>query len=193
MSRSSAKPYNQKRRIALLRVTSALVLLPLIVLTRPLWEAGWPRDITRLIGTLLIVVGVLGRFWAILYIGTRKNKAVMQDGPYSVCRHPLYLSSTLGVAGFGFLLGSFVIAAVMTAAIFAILSRTARREEAFLRAEFGPAYDEYASNFGADRAAADELSGCAGLPHLLAAGHGDWLDPRCRPVADAHPALNRRA
>ena len=144
MSKSSAKPYDQTRRIALLRVTSALVLLPLILLTRPLWEAGWPRDITRLIGTLLIVIGVLGRFWAILYIGSCKNKEVMQDGPYSVCRHPLYLSSTLGVAGFGFLLGSFVIAAVMTAAIFAILSRTASREEAFLRAEFGPAYDEYA-------------------------------------------------
>ncbi len=110
-----------------------------------MWDTGWPRDLTRLMGTLLIVAGVLGRFWAILYIGTRKNKLIMQDGPYSVCRHPLYLSSTLGVAGFGLLLGSLVVAGFLTLLVFAILYGTAGREEAFLRREFGRAYDDYAA------------------------------------------------
>ncbi len=146
MNSTAPRPFNQKIRIRTLRIVSALVLLPLLLLTGPMWEDGWPRDITRLIGTLLVVVGVLGRFWAILYIGTRKNKEVMQDGPYSVCRHPLYLSSTLGVAGFGFLLGSFVIAALMTILVFTILNITAGREEAFLRHEFGTAYADYAQN-----------------------------------------------
>lgn len=140
-----SKPFNQRIRIWALRSFAVLVLLPVVLLTKPLWEAGWPRDLTRLLGTLLIVAGVLGRFWAILYIGTRKNKLIMQDGPYSICRHPLYLSSTLGVAGFGLLLGSLVIAALLTLAVFAILNATASREEAFLRREFGPAYAEYAA------------------------------------------------
>lgn len=143
MSDAKPKPFNQKIRITTLRIASALLLLPLVLLTRPLWDAGWPRDVTRLLGSLLIVAGVLGRFWAILYIGARKNKQVMQDGPYSLCRHPLYLSSTLGVAGFGLVLGGVVVTAVMTLVVFAILSATASREEAFLRGEFGAAYDDY--------------------------------------------------
>ena len=144
MTASSFRPFNQRLRIAALRIVTALVLLPLILLTRPLWDAGWPRDLTRLFGTLLIVAAVLGRFWAILYIGARKNKEVMQDGPYSLCRHSLYLFSTLGVAGFGLLLGSWLLAGVVTLVIYAILSRTAAREENFLRAEFGAAYEAYA-------------------------------------------------
>lgn len=145
MDQQKSKPFNQRIRIWALRAFAALVLLPVVVLTKPLWDTGLPRDLTRLLGTLLIVAGVLGRFWAILYIGTRKNKLIMQDGPYSVCRHPLYLSSTLGVAGFGLLMGSFVVAALLTLAVFAILNATASREEAFLRREFGAAYTDYAA------------------------------------------------
>lgn len=133
------------RRIRILRITVAVLILPLMLLTQPLWQDGWPRDLTRLLGTLLIVAGVIGRFWSIIYVGARKNKQVMQDGPYSVCRHPLYLFSTLGVAGFGLLLGSLVMAAVMTLVIFTILNRTASQEEMFLRHEFGKDYDEYAA------------------------------------------------
>lgn len=144
MTDKTARPFNQRLRIAALRTVTALVVLPLVLLTRPLWDAGWPRDLTRLLGTLLIVAAVLGRFWAILYIGARKNKEVMQDGPYSLCRHPLYLFSTLGVAGFGLLLGSWIMAGLVTLVIYAILSRTAAREERFLRAEFGAAYETYA-------------------------------------------------
>lgn len=50
---------------------------------------------------LKIVACVLIGFWSILYIGGRKNQMIMQDGPYSMCRHPLYLFSTIGVFGFG--------------------------------------------------------------------------------------------
>ncbi|MCU0803305.1 MAG: isoprenylcysteine carboxylmethyltransferase family protein [Rhodobacteraceae bacterium] len=93
----------------------------------------------------MIIGAVLGRFWAILYIGAVKNKVVMQDGPYSICRHPLYLFSTMGVVGFGLMLGSLVLASVLGAVAFLILSRTAAREEHFLRAEFGAAYEAYAA------------------------------------------------
>jgi hypothetical protein len=97
------------------------------------------------VGVFLIIGAVLGRFWSILYIGAVKNKMVMQDGPYSICRHPLYFFSTMGVIGFGLMLGSFILAAVLGGVAFVILSRTAAREEGFLRAEFGPAYEAYAA------------------------------------------------
>lgn len=138
-------PADQRLRIRVLRLVTGLAFLPLVLFTRPLLGPGWAQDLLTLTGTLLVIAAVLGRFWAILYIGALKNREVMQDGPYSICRHPLYLFSTLGVAGFGLLLGSLSVAAVMMLAIFAILSRTAAREEEFLCHHFGDAYAAYAA------------------------------------------------
>lgn len=70
---------------------------------------------------------------------------VMQSGPYSICRHPLYLFSTVATLGFTLMLGSLLIAVILGGGVFLILSATAKREEAFLRSEFGAAYDDYAA------------------------------------------------
>ncbi|NEX46212.1 methyltransferase family protein [Pseudotabrizicola algicola] len=142
---ASHSPVNQKIRIAALRV-AFLLALPLIIFSKSIWmDSHWIFEVMEVTGIALIIVAVLGRFWAVLYIGARKNAMVMQDGPYSIMRHPLYLFSTIGVAGFGMMLGSFLLTLGLTALIFAILSITASKEEAFLRAEFGPAYDAYAA------------------------------------------------
>jgi protein-S-isoprenylcysteine O-methyltransferase Ste14 len=102
-------------------------------------------ELLEVAGLALVITAVLGRFWAILYIGGHKNHLVMQDGPYSICRHPLYLFSTLGVVGLGLMLGSLVLTALLGLLVLAILSATARKEEAFLRGRFGQAYDDYAA------------------------------------------------
>jgi protein-S-isoprenylcysteine O-methyltransferase Ste14 len=123
-----------------------VLLLPLVLFSRPVWErTHWLFEVFEVLGVTLLIAGVLGRFWAILYIGGRKNDMVMQDGPYSICRHPLYLFSTLAVAGFGLMLGSLVLTAAFTVLTFLILSQTAAREEGRLRELFGNAYDTYAA------------------------------------------------
>jgi protein-S-isoprenylcysteine O-methyltransferase Ste14 len=138
-------PVNQKIRIAALRL-AFLICLPLIVFSKSVWmDQHWIFEVMEVTGIGMIILAVLGRFWAVLYIGARKNAMVMQDGPYSIMRHPLYLFSTIGVAGFGMMLGSLVLTVGLTVVFFSILSITASREEAFLRSEFGPAYDEYAA------------------------------------------------
>lgn len=145
MENVRALPANQKRRINTLRVIM-LVLLPLVLFSRsglPLPEVV--LDLIECVGILLVIGGVLGRFWSILYIGSRKNAMVMRDGPYSICRHPLYLFSTLSVFGFGLMLGSLVLTALMTALVFYVLNDIASKEERFLRSEFGTLYEDYAS------------------------------------------------
>ncbi|MCL4675122.1 MAG: isoprenylcysteine carboxylmethyltransferase family protein [Pararhodobacter sp.] len=138
------QPVNQKIRFWVARV-ALLLCLPIIFFTESAWEANEVlHTALEMIGALTIVAAVLGRFWAILYIGGRKNDEVVQIGPYSMCRHPLYFSSTLGVVGFGLMLGSFTLAAALGIVTFVILSQTAKREERFLRVEFAPTYDEYA-------------------------------------------------
>lgn len=145
MSDKPVKPFNQRIRIWGLRLFF-LAAVPLILFTRSAWaEPDWLFDILEVSGVFLIIGGVLGRFWAILYIGAMKNRMVMQEGPYSICRHPLYLFSTIGVLGFGLMLGSLVLALGLGLAVLWILQATAGREERFLRAEFGAAYESYAA------------------------------------------------
>lgn len=73
----------------------------------------------------------------------------MQDGPYSMCRHPLYLFSTMAVFGFVLKLGAVIVTLVMTVVmtglVFYVLNDIAGKEERFLRAEFGASYDAYAA------------------------------------------------
>lgn len=136
-----AEPFNQKIRIAALRIVFA-ALLPLTLFTHTAWN-GAVAGLLQTAGILAILCAVLGRFWAILYIGGRKNKVVLRDGPYSICRHPLYLFSTIGVVGFGLMLQSLTLAMALGGAAFLILSLTAAREERFLRDAFGD-YGAYA-------------------------------------------------
>lgn len=145
LSTQKVKPVRQYIRIWILRAAVA-TLLPLILFTRSAWtDPEWLFDIFEVMGIFAIIAGVLGRFWAVLYIGGRKNNMVMQDGPYSICRHPLYLFSTIATVGFGLMLGSIVVTAILGGVVFLILSVTAAKEERFLRSEFGGQYDDYAA------------------------------------------------
>ncbi len=134
---------NQAIRINVLRL-AFIACLPLILFSRSAWSEP-VFGAMEIMGLACIVAAVLGRFWAILYIGGHKNQGVMQDGPYSVCRHPLYFFSTVGVVGFGLLLGSLALTLLLGALTFTILAITARKEEAFLRGTFGAAHDAYAA------------------------------------------------
>jgi len=143
MNTQAVKPVNQTLRITILRL-SFLAVLPLMLFSRSAWmDPEWMFDILEVMGIFFVIFAVLGRFWSILYIGGHKNRTVMQDGPYSICRHPLYLFSTIGVLGLGMMLGSIVLTVLLGLLTFVILSVTARKEEQFLRAEFGDSYKTY--------------------------------------------------
>ena len=131
-------------RINLLRGLFLLILPALLIVHAPL-SVTLAGELIENLGMLLIVGGVLGRAWSILYIGGRKNRTVVTDGPYSICRHPLYLFSTMAVLGFGMMLQSLVLTAVLTGVFGSALYYTALREEERLRRNFGSAYAAYAA------------------------------------------------
>lgn len=134
----------RRHRIDALRL-SVLVLAPLLFLARPLIEVGSVGHVVLdSVGIILIFVGVMGRFWCIIHIGGRKSKSVYQDGPYSICRHPLYLFSTVATFGVGLTFGSVLIGVVLGLLVFGILYKTARHEERYLLAQFNQDYRDYA-------------------------------------------------
>ena len=68
---------------------------------------------------------------------------LVDDGPYSMCRNPLYLFSIIGAAGVGAQTGSAAPALLCAIVVHAILLRTATREEHLLKTLFGQAYLDY--------------------------------------------------
>ncbi len=112
-----------------------LVLLPPIVLTRAVWSEDGAFDETlEWLGYAAIVVCVLGRAWCSAYIAGSKQRELVDCGPYSIVRNPLYGFSLIGLAGVGLLTGSLVWAALLTVGAAAYYSAVVRREEVRLRA-----------------------------------------------------------
>lgn len=95
------------------------------------------------IGRMLILIGIGGRLWSTLYIGGRKSAEVVQTGPYSIMRNPLYFFSTVAVAGVGAQVGSVVFAVSFAILCWAAFTVVTLREEAFLAAKLGQRYLDY--------------------------------------------------
>jgi protein-S-isoprenylcysteine O-methyltransferase Ste14 len=103
-----------------------------------------------LIGAL--AAGLAFTWWARIHLGelwsvsvTRKdNHRVVQSGPYTLVRHPIYTGLLIALAATAAAKGSALAFAGL--ALFAIgFVVKARLEERFLREELGPEYDAYAA------------------------------------------------
>lgn len=132
------------QRIRKVAVGVGLILaLALVVLTQSYGgETAWHQNLER-VGMALIVVCIVGRAWCSLYIGGRKKAEIVDRGPYSLSRNPLYVFSYLGAFGVGAQSGSVTVAIVFTLIAMAIFHATILREEAWLRTAFGQPYLDY--------------------------------------------------
>jgi protein-S-isoprenylcysteine O-methyltransferase Ste14 len=101
------------------------------------------RDLVIMAGTILVTGGAALRTWAGLYIGGRKNRQVVRDGPYALARNPLYLGNLLAAGGIALLSGSVVVAVLTFPVTRLVFLLTIRSEEAKLTAKFGPEYLAY--------------------------------------------------
>jgi protein-S-isoprenylcysteine O-methyltransferase Ste14 len=133
-----------QRRRKLVILFASLGLFLAIPFLRSLgdWD-GSLHETVEAAGFGLIVIAILGRAWATLYIGGRKANRLVTEGPYSVSRNPLYLFSFAGAAGLGAQTGSLLIAALFATGAVLIFRPVIRREEAALQIIFGDAYAQY--------------------------------------------------
>ena len=98
------------------------------------------------LGLVSILACILGRAWCSLYIGGRKKQEIVDVGPYSISRNPLYVFSFFGAFGVGAQTGSLVVAVVFAVAAYGVFRVVVGREEAFLVQAFGPPYEAYVSS-----------------------------------------------
>lgn len=94
-------------------------------------------------GLGLIVVAIVGRTWCSLYIGGRKKASIVDLGPYSISRNPLYVFSFIGAAGAGAQFGNVTAAFAAALITWIVFSVVVRKEEMFLSEKFGAPYLAY--------------------------------------------------
>jgi protein-S-isoprenylcysteine O-methyltransferase Ste14 len=109
------------------------------------WEEKCPIVSTILfsIGCFLTGIASLGRLWCSVYIAGYKTKNLIVQGPYSICRNPLYFFSMLGGIGVGLASETLTIPAILLVAFAFYYPFVIRYEEQNLRNQFGQPYDDY--------------------------------------------------
>jgi protein-S-isoprenylcysteine O-methyltransferase Ste14 len=107
-------------------------------------DGSWGELALDDVGWVLFLGGVGVRFWATLYVGGRKSREVVCDGPYSVCRHPLYLGTALLLVSVAAFLKNVTCLAGVVLALSAYGLMTVPAEEESLRQKLGTDYDAYA-------------------------------------------------
>lgn len=105
-------------------------------------DSQWHEAVEAL-GLAAIVVAIVGRAWCSLYIGGRKKAEIVDRGPYSLSRNPLYIFSFIGAFGIGAQTGQATIAVLFVVVAWLIFRATVQREEAWLADRFGAVYAAY--------------------------------------------------
>jgi len=119
-------------------------IAPILAVSAPLIMTRWVLALLEMLGVLCLIACIVGRTWSAVYIGERKGRELVQVGPYSVMRNPLYLSSFVGTVGAALLSGMITLLVLAVIAFAAYYRATIAREEEYLRERHGPAYDAYA-------------------------------------------------
>src|SRR5467141_2613307 len=141
-------------------------VLPLVgawyLLARPEAHYGWlgarfvpAQPAVEWIGVLLTAAGVAIAFWARWHLGTnwsgvvtlKEDHELIRTGPYRAIRHPIYTGILLA------LLGTIVAAGAVRGLLALAIARVsfywkARREESFLKQEFGERFGMHAKETG---------------------------------------------
>jgi len=133
----------RKTRVFLLRV-SFLPILFVVLFVRPSWGRGssiafW----MELSGYVFLLGGLAMRIWSILYIGGRKSHKLVTDGPYSLCRNPLYVGTFLLAVGVGLCFENVVMLALVPALIIPVHVLVVLQEERHLEALFPEPFAAY--------------------------------------------------
>lgn len=168
-------PFFQLYRINTLRALGALSFGLLAVTAAPP-VAPLIGIVLEVLGTLAIFAAIAGRGWSLFYIGGRKNAKLVTDGPYSICRNPLYLFSLIGIAGIGAQSGSLLSMTIFVLTAYLAFDMAMRGEERYLHNRYGKDFDDYSSSVPRLWPDLSLWKECEGLPLRSSSAVGSLRD-----------------
>ena len=107
-----------------------------------LWLAN-PSQVSLVSGGVVGAIGLVMRAAAAGHL--RKHEALATGGPYAYTRNPLYFGSAILAAGLVLAARTWVAGLLVGGYFVLFYPAVMRREEAELRAQYGPAFEEYAA------------------------------------------------
>jgi protein-S-isoprenylcysteine O-methyltransferase Ste14 len=140
---SKQNQYQQGRLILTKVFFIALVVLLALSGSRLETENEIPFTFLFVIGCFLVGIASLGRMWCSLYIAGHKTKDLVVEGPYSICRNPLYFFSMLGGIGVGCTSETLTVPVIILIAFALYYPYVIRFEEKKLRELHGQDYETY--------------------------------------------------
>ena len=134
----------EESRLLVSRI-AALIVCTVIALSRSYWEEADEvvAFLLFLLGMVFVGIASLGRMWCSLYIAGFKDKRLITEGPYSVCRNPLYLFSLIGFVGLGLTTETFTIPIVLFLMFTIYYPFVINAEELRLSQLFGSDFERY--------------------------------------------------
>jgi protein-S-isoprenylcysteine O-methyltransferase Ste14 len=124
-----------------------VLLIPatfLALFSEPLVREGtWTNIAVDALAWAVFLAGLTFRTWSTLYVGSRKLKTLVDQGPYSVCRNPLYVGTFLMALGSALFLKSFLVLSAVLLVIVLYAVGTVPAEEEVLLAQHGEPYAAY--------------------------------------------------
>ena len=137
----------EKLRIHISQIFSVLLVV-IICLSENSWEYKAPFVTTVLffLGAVLVGIASIGRLWCSIYIAGYKTKNLITEGPYSMCRNPLYFFSFLGAIGVGFASETFLLPLVILFAFACYYPFVIKSEEAKLKKKHKNEFKIYFDN-----------------------------------------------
>ena len=123
----------EKLRIRISQIFAGLLVV-LLCISSSLWEDKTPfvTTVLFLLGAVLVGIASLGRLWCSVYIAGYKTGHLVTQGPYSMCRNPLYFFSLLGALGVGLTSETLLIPFVILIAFIGYYPLVIKNEEAEL-------------------------------------------------------------
>jgi len=138
------KTDHEKERTIKSKLTGLLALF-VFLNTSSFWiEKDLVISSFMLINSILFVfIASFGRMWCSLYIAGFKDNKLVTDGPYSMCRNPLYFFSFIGMIGIGFSTRTFSFPFIFVILYCLNYPSIIKAEENRLGTVFGIKYEEY--------------------------------------------------
>jgi protein-S-isoprenylcysteine O-methyltransferase Ste14 len=124
-------------------VAAALGIFVVAVTSSIAPSGSTTHELVEWIGVVFIVICILGRTWSSLYIGGRKIEELVQTGPYSVMRNPLYFFSCIGAVGVGMQVGTVTLGLLTGLLAYVVFYVVVQREEELLTERYGAVFEAY--------------------------------------------------